>query len=120
MEPVSLKTLRFNQQCSECNHIFKPLPHELNHRRHLVDAVTRELKPIYQATCPNCQSLFEFEMGMGGLKPARTINQEQTEIEEISLELIHSHQMIVDRLIEIQQRTGRRPWKAWQESQASA
>lgn len=109
LEPVSLKTLRFNQQCSECNHIFKPLPHELKPFRHLIDAATRELKPIYQATCPNCQSLIEFEMGTGGLKPARTINQEQTEIEEISLELIASHQTIVDQLIEVQQRTGRRP-----------
>ena len=47
-------------------------------------------------------------MGTGGLKPARTINQEHTEIEEVSLELIPSHQTIVDRLIEVQQQTGRR------------
>ncbi len=109
LEPVSLKTLRFNQQCPECDHIFKPLPHELKPFRYIIDAATREFKPIYQATCPNCQNLMEFEMGTGGLKPARTINQEHTEIEEVSLELIREHQMLVDRLIEVQQRTGRRP-----------
>ena len=110
LEPVSLKTMRFNQQCPECTHIFKPLPHELKPFRYIIDAATREFKPIYQATCPDCQSSMEFEMGTGGISPARILRLEDaTEIEEVSLELVPAHQIIVDGLIEVQQRTGRRP-----------
>ncbi len=110
LEPVSLKSLRFNQQCPGCDHIFKPLPNEMKPFRHIIDAATREFKPIYQATCPDCLLLMEFEMGAGGISPARIVKLEDaTEIEEVSLELVPAHQTIVDRLIEVQQRTGRRP-----------
>jgi hypothetical protein len=52
----------------------------------------------------------EFEMGTGGISPARVLRLENaTEIEEVSLEIIPAHQTIVDGLIEVQQRTGRRP-----------
>lgn len=107
LNPISLNTLRFNQQCSECNHIFKPLPHELKPHRHIRDTANFQLKPIYRATCPNCQTLMEFEIGTGGQGSTRTLSKdEQTQVEEVSLEASPEHRAIVDQLLEIREKKG--------------
>ncbi len=106
LDPISLNTLRFSQQCPECDHIFKPLHHELKPHRHL-DAATFQLQPIYKATCPNCQTLMEFEMGTGGNGSARTLSKdEQTEVEEVTLEASLEHQAIVDQLLATREKKG--------------
>lgn len=100
LHPISLNTLRFSQQCPQCDHVFRPLHHELKPHRHLRDTATFQLKPIYRATCPNCQTLIEFEMGTGGNGSARTLsNDEQTQVEEITLEAHPEHRAIVDQLL---------------------
>jgi len=73
LDPVSLKVKKWALQCPECNHIFKPLPHE---QKQLI------------ANCPNCQVNFEFEVGKGGdPPPARLITQDQqVQLEEVLLE----------------------------------
>jgi len=51
LEPVSLKTMRFNQQCLNALISSSLCPHELK-PRYIIDAATREFKPIYQSICP--------------------------------------------------------------------
>ena len=116
LNPINLTSLQFNQKCPECNHIFKPLPHELKPHRHTRDAITLQLKPIYRATCPNCQTLMEFELGTGGNNWTRTLsNDEQTEVEEVTLEASLEHRAIVDRLLGIRETKGYKPgWVYYQ------
>jgi hypothetical protein len=58
----------------------------------------------------------EFELGAGGNNWTRTLsNDEQTEVEEVTLEASLEHRAIVDRLLEIRETKGYKPgWVYYQ------
>jgi superfamily II DNA or RNA helicase len=88
LEPASLTNNQWALQCPECSHIFKPLPHEQKPFRMEWDAKHQEMKPVMRATCPNCETLMEFEQGTGGdPPPPRIVTQDSSaEVEEVRLE----------------------------------
>jgi len=105
LEPVSLKTMRFNQQSWMHSYLQAsaprvealPLHHWRCHQR------VQTYLPIHP---PKLDGVWD----RNGTSPARVLRLEDaTEIEEVSLEPIPAHQTVVDVLIEVQQRTGRRP-----------
>lgn len=88
LEPVSLDSRRWSLECPECNHIFKPLPHEEKPFSFAWNPKKGVMIPIMRATCPNCQSVMEFERGeVGeGFCPHIVNQDESAEIEEVELE----------------------------------
>lgn len=65
LEPTSLTTLRFNQQCPNCRHIFRPLSHE-----------QKRLK----CSCPICLTQIALKMGGGtGLFKQRIMMVDETQ-----------------------------------------
>lgn len=100
LEPISLKPALFVQQCPKCHHGFRVLPHEQKAHRHVVDSAGN-LKALYQATCPNCQHIFEWEQGEGlEIGESKIIEKEQGELVEVDLTLNHEHKRIIDELID--------------------
>lgn len=91
----------FVQQCPDCFHGFRVLPHEQKLFREVVDA-TGKIKPMFRATCPNCLTAFEWEQGegleVGGGKP---IKKEQGEIAEVDITLTPEHKKLIDELVAI-------------------
>ncbi|NER37808.1 MAG: DEAD/DEAH box helicase [Oscillatoria sp. SIO1A7] len=70
LEPISLSSLRFSQQCPNCSHIFRPLPHELK----------QDL-----CTCPNCLTELALVFGAGNqvANTQKIAMDKQTEIIEV-------------------------------------
>jgi superfamily II DNA or RNA helicase len=110
LEPISLKNTKYSFQCSECNHIFKPQPHETKMPAKVgINQETNKIREIYQAQCPNCLRPVDFEWsqkgdGGGGV---RVVNEDENlELIEIppgtqSWAILHFEQ-----LLQIQQRAG--------------
>jgi len=74
LEPVSLKRKSWAVECPECRHIFTPFDQE---------------KRLNVATCPNCETAFQFEMGEGGRPVERSeriiAQDEHARLQEIAL-----------------------------------
>lgn len=88
LNPESLNPKeKWTFKCKHCSHIFRPLPHEQKPFRYEWNAKHEELKPIIRATCPNCATVLEFEVGGNGEPPApRDISLEEASIEEVDIE----------------------------------
>ena len=109
LEPLSLSDLRFNQECSQCGHIFRPLPHELKPLRQVVDCQGK-IVDLCKCACPSCSHEFEFELGKGdGTGIPRTIEEIMGDLEEIDLTLNPWAVEFIDRLVENQQTAGKKP-----------
>lgn len=103
LDPISLGGNNWTVECLECSHIFQPLHHEQKPVRMKWDVAARAMKPVMQATCPNCQSLVEFQQGTGReCVGMRIIHQDdQAEVEEvINLE---ANPLIVAELLRLKQ-----------------
>lgn len=107
LEPISLDPQeRWVFSCLECQHVFRPLPHEQKPFRYEWDPKHEELKPIIHATCPNCATLHEFEIGGNGeTPPSRKVNPlDQISLEEVKLEADPAIVALLHLLFDIQQR----------------
>ncbi|NEP38197.1 MAG: DEAD/DEAH box helicase [Okeania sp. SIO2H7] len=111
LDPISLEGLRFNQECPNCQHIFRPLAHELKPHRKIIDA-ENAIVELARCTCPNCEEVFEFQLSQGGNgnKP-REINQEFGELEELNLTLHPWAVELIDNLVWNQEFSHKK--KAW-------
>lgn len=100
LEPISLKGKRFVHRCPKCDHGFRVLPHEQKVHRHVLDN-TGNPKPLYQATCPNCQHIFEWEMGEGlEIGESKVIEKKVGDLVEVDLTITPEHKQIIDELID--------------------
>ena len=106
LNPESLSPQeRWTFNCSQCQHVFRPLPHEQKPGRYEWDAKHEELKPIIRTTCPNCATLNEFEIGGDGVSPPpRQVNSEQASIECVDVEANPLIVALLRLLFNIQQR----------------
>jgi superfamily II DNA or RNA helicase len=91
LEPVSLaKKEFFYQQCSNCNHAFRPLPHEVKAQK---------------CECPNCKNVILFETGKGvvdavGATTGRIV-EAVTEETKLDLKANPEHKKSIDRLYDL-------------------
>jgi len=89
LEPQSLDELGkkfFSVTCSDCGHVFKPLPHEI---------------PKLICECPNCQTENTFKMGSGSEKevePKEVLVAGSDKERAIDLTVNPDHQLIIDKL----------------------
>ena len=89
LEPQSLAELGkqfFSVTCSDCGHVFKPLPHEI---------------PKLICECPNCRKENTFEMGGGDEKevePREVLVAANDKEKAIDLTVNPEHQLIIDKL----------------------
>ena len=78
LDPVSLRNAERAVECPDCQHCFKPQPHELHSR---------------EATCPNCGAIIELdEPGEGEAVERSLEHDDAAALEEIDLE---SNPMVV-------------------------
>lgn len=63
----------FTQECPHCNHIFLPLAPEINNSEQYIFYKNEELS-IHSTTCPNCQRIFNFYLGVGKQKEPRKLS----------------------------------------------
>ena len=110
LQAISLEPGRWILECPNCSHCFKALSHE---QKPYKKVLTQEglLKPIYRATCPNCQEVFDWEQGEGNSAGNRILKKEQGVIEEVSLDCQDWAIAIIDEIHEKQQKTSKK--KGW-------
>lgn len=111
LEPISLDNIRFNQQCPNCDHIFRPLSHEMKKFKQFVDAVGT-IVDIAMCCCPACDTEFQHQLPIeGGSGKPREIFTIGGDLEEFDLVLHDWARKIIDNLVFNQQSTGKK--KGW-------
>lgn len=92
LDPVSLTSSSWTIECPDCQHCFRPLPHEQQSR------VT---------TCPNCFVVIQLEEPSEGKAVERVIEHEEgAALEEINLEINPVFMAALQRLKDLQQQHG--------------
>lgn len=111
LDCIPPKDPRFCQQCPTCEHVFKPLHHELKYP--IKTVMMRDgLVEIYRAICPNCGEKIQFTQGQGGgAEPRELTFDEQQELIEFDLSIYPENQAIIDDLLAVQK--GRGFKKGW-------
>jgi len=106
LEPKSLDTKeKWTYICSECQHVFKPLPHEQKPFRHEWNPKHEELIPIIRCSCPDCATVLEFKIGINAEPPPpRKVDIEQASIEEVNVEANPLIIELINLLFNIQKR----------------
>jgi hypothetical protein len=89
LEPKSLsKGAAFSQECPECRHVFRPLPHEIKEPHRKALGANGQLAELFKLQCPSCLESFEVQFGEGDGgcgEPKILTKDESAQVEEINL-----------------------------------
>lgn len=100
---MSIEEDRWSLKCPDCNHVFRPLERK--------PLCLRRTKLVFEAVCPSCETVFEYERGVGGEPPPPRVIEKD---ESATLELIQAEPNAeilqeLHRLKQIQEKRGFRP-----------
>lgn len=95
LDPVTLSNVDRAVECPDCQHCFRPQPHEQKNR---------------EATCPNCGATIQLEESGEGKAVERVIEHDEfAALEEIDLESSPTVIALLQNLKQIQEQHGYRP-----------